>query len=80
MKIGDIQFYVNLISWGTCNIIGVLYNTSNISNITISGDKGDIGDRITLPTPVETLWRGVYCFGGSPESPQKRKAFSLGSF
>lgn len=30
---------------------GVLSSTSNISNITISGDKGD---RITLLTPAET--------------------------
>jgi hypothetical protein len=57
MKIGDIQFHVNHISYWR-NVIGVLYNTSNISNITISGDIGDIGDRITLPTPVETLGMG----------------------
>jgi hypothetical protein len=57
MKIGDIQFYANLIlCWR--NVIGVPYNTSIISNITISGDIGDIGDRITLPTPVETLGMG----------------------
>ena len=57
MKIGDIQFHVNPISYWRI-IIGVLYTTSNISNITISGDIGDIGDRITLPTPVETLGVG----------------------
>jgi hypothetical protein len=35
--------------------LGVL---SSISNITISGDIGDIGDRITLPTPVWKLQVG----------------------
>ena len=47
-----------------------LYHTgamSNISNITISGDKGD---RISTPTPAETLEIGQYYLEGSPESPQ----------
>jgi hypothetical protein len=39
-------------------VMGVLSGTGNISNITISGDIGDIGDRYTLPTPAETLGRG----------------------
>ena len=58
MKIGDIQFHANPISYWR-NIIRVLYNTSSISNIIISGDKGDIGDRYTLPTPVEALGMGA---------------------
>ena len=67
MKIGDIQFHENLISYWR-NVIGVLYNTSNISNIIISGDIGDIGDRYTLPTPerdsggrVSIVWIGHLC-------------------
>jgi hypothetical protein len=55
MKIGDIQFHANPISYWRN---GVLYSTSNISNITISGDIGDIGDRYTLPSPVEILGMG----------------------
>ena len=51
MKISDIQFHAN------CR--NVLNNTSNISNITISGDIAEIGDGYTLPTPVETLGTGA---------------------
>ena len=61
MKIGDIEFHANLISYWH-NVIGVLSNTSNISNITISGDIGDIGDRYTLLAPVEILGVGVVLF------------------
>jgi hypothetical protein len=56
MGIGDIQFHANIISYWS-NVIGVLCTTGNISNITISGDIGDIGDRIILPTPAETRRR-----------------------
>ena len=61
MKIGDLQFHANLISYWR-SVVGSLYNIINISNITISGDLGDIGDRYTLPTPVETLRVEVVLF------------------
>lgn len=39
-------------------LVGVLSSTNNISNITISGDIGDIGDRISTSTPAEALAMG----------------------
>jgi hypothetical protein len=55
MKIGDIEFHAIIIPYWQ-NVIGVLYSTSKISNITISGD------RITLPTPVGDSGDGLVLF------------------
>jgi hypothetical protein len=52
MKIVDIQFHANPISYWR-NVIGVLSNTSNISNIIISGKSAKLWPKKMIAVSVE---------------------------